>query len=133
MLVVFGLGALAEPWLALGATLLYFFALYLLALINYKNYEFEVSAVAFNKVYGIFHKYSVNISYEQIENINKRRSIIDQILGLAHLEIETAGTGGEVTKEVAGLRTISEGYIPGITPEEADDVMELILARIQMS
>jgi len=120
-----------EPILAAVALLVYMLAIFFVATLTYKNYEFEVSAVSFRKVYGIFHKYTVNIAFDQIQNINKRRSLIDQMLGLTHLEIETAGTGGTVKRSIAGLPTVSEGYIPGITPQEAEDVMQLMLARIQ--
>lgn len=130
LLLLFVLTAVFEPLLAILFTSLYFIVLYIIARLNYNNFEFEVSTMAFHKIYGVFHKYSVNIAFDQIQNINMRRSILDQMLGLAHLEIETAGTGGGVHKSIGGLITSSEGYIPGITPDEANDVKALMFARI---
>jgi membrane protein YdbS with pleckstrin-like domain len=132
LLLLFFITAIFDPLLAILFIILYFVVLYVAARINYTNFEFEVSPVAFRKAYGVFHKYTVNIAFDQIQNINMRRSILDQMLGLAHLEIETAGTGGEVKKNVSGLITTSEGYIPGITPEEAADVQALMFARIHI-
>ncbi len=130
ILLLFCLTILIEPFITAGLVIGYFCMLYLTAKLNYNNYQFEVTQMAFRKEYGIFHKYSVNIPFEQVQNVNVRRSVIDQMLGLAHLEIETAGTGGGVEKNVGGLNTRSEGYIPGITPNEAKDIKTLMMHRI---
>lgn len=89
-----------------------------------------MSAHVFRKEYGVLRKYSVNIAFDQIQNINMRRSVLDQMLSLAHLELETAETGGGVKKNIGGLFTSLESCTPGISPEEASDVKALILARI---
>ena len=130
LLVLFAMTAMLEPLFSAALIIGYFVSLFVAAELNYNNYKFEVSARAFRKEYGVFHKYSVNIAFDQIQNINMRRSVLDQMLGLAHLELETAGTGGDVKKNIGGLFTSSEGYIPGISPEEARDVKALMLARI---
>lgn len=131
LLLLFVITAVFQPLLSILVIIIYFLILFLIAKINFKNYEFEISPYAFRKIYGVFHKYTVNIAFDQIQNINMRRSVIDQILGLAHLEIETAGTGGRVKTSIGGLLTRAEGYIPGITPDEAKDIKQLMLARIQ--
>lgn len=131
LLVLFLLTVLIEPLITVLIVTVYFIILILIAETNYKNFEFEISEMAFRIQYGVFHKYSVNIAFDQIQNINIRRSVIDQILGLSHIEIETAGTGGGVQKNIGGLKTYSEGYIPGVSPEEAADVKVLMLARMK--
>lgn len=131
ILLLFVVAAVVEPVLSVLFVMVYFLAVYGVSRLTFKNYEFEISPIAFKKVHGILHKYTVNIAFNQIQNINIRRSMIDQILGLAHLEIETSGTGGVVEKNVGGLPTVSEGYIPGITPQEADDIMQLMLSRVE--
>lgn len=109
----------------------YFIALYLFARLSYKNYRYEVTKNAFIIDYGILQKQTVNIPYDRIQNINVRRDVIDQFLGLAHLDIETAATGGTVVKNaVGGSRSVSEGYIPGISPKEADDLRTMLLSFI---
>lgn len=130
LLLLFALTIVVEPLLTLVLVSGYCITVYVTALLNYHHYKFEVSTRAFRKEHGIFHKYTVNIAFDQIQNINMRRSVLDQLLGLAHLEIETAGTGGKVKRQVAALFTFSEGYIPGITVAEARDVKALMLARI---
>lgn len=130
LLLLFSIVVFIEPLWAAALIVPYLLGLYIAAVINYNNFEFEVSAVSFRKTYGVFHKYSVNIAFDQIQNINMRRSVIDQILGLAHLEIETAGSDGNVKRYVSGLMTTSEGYIPGITTNEAKDIKALMLARV---
>ncbi|MDZ7786296.1 MAG: PH domain-containing protein [Candidatus Saccharibacteria bacterium] len=130
LLLLFVIVVFFEPFIAIAAIVAYFMVLFLVSKMTYENYEFEVSTVAFRITHGIFHKYSVNIAFNQVQNINMRRSILDQMLGLAHLELETSGTGGEVEKRVGGLATVSEGYIPGVDPDEARDIKALMLARI---
>lgn len=109
----------------------YFVVLYLFARLAYKNYRYEITKNAFIIDYGILQKQTVNIPYDRIQNINVRRDLIDQFLGLAHLDIETAATGGTVVKNaVGGSRSVSEGYIPGISPKEADDLRTMLLSFI---
>ncbi len=131
LLILFAITIFVEPILTAVLVTCYFVALYSIALLSYNHYRFEVSTSAFRKEHGIFHKYTVSIAFDQIQNINMRRTIIDQMMGLAHLEIETAGTGGFKKMGVASLFTYAEGYIPGITVEEAHDIKALMLARIQ--
>jgi len=109
----------------------YFVILYLFASLAYKNYRYEVTKNAFIIDYGILQKQTVNIPYDRIQNINVRRDLIDQFLGLAHLDIETAATGGTVVENsVGGSRSVSEGYIPGISPKEANDLRVMLLSFI---
>ncbi|MEX0748694.1 MAG: PH domain-containing protein [Candidatus Saccharimonadales bacterium] len=123
------IGAFFEPWLVvlLGV---YLVVHYVAARITYKNYRFEITPVAFTKEYGIIHKQAATIPLEQIENVNISRNLIDRMLGLSHIEIETAGTGGAKSRMILGGTTsASEGYIPGVAAAEADDLRDLMLAR----
>lgn len=130
LIILLIIATIAEPILGGIISVGFLLFTYLAAVINYQNFEFEVTPNAFRKSYGVLHKYTVNIAFDQIQNINMRRSIVDQMLGIAHLEIETAGTGGVIKRNVGGLMTTAEGYIPGITVAEAKDVKALMLARI---
>lgn len=109
----------------------YFTVLFLFARLAYKNYRYEVTKNAFIIDYGILQKQTINIPYDRIQNINVRRDVIDRLLGLAHLDIETAATGGTVVENaVGGSRSVSEGYIPGISPKEANDLRAMLLSFI---
>ncbi len=111
----------------------YILASYLAALITYKNYRFEVTPSSFHKEYGIIFKQSASIPFDRIQNVNIRRSLFDRMLQISHIEIETAGTGGaKKLSFLGGTSTASEGYMPGLAVDEAEDIRELLLARAQM-
>ncbi|MEX0668258.1 MAG: PH domain-containing protein [Candidatus Saccharimonadales bacterium] len=117
-------------WLILVAWLA---ANYLFALITYKNYKFEITPSSFHKEYGIVFKQSASIPFDRIQNVNIKRSLLDRMLGISHLEIETAGTGGTKKRNLLGGTTsASEGYVPGVAVAEAEDLKELLLARSRM-
>lgn len=125
------IGIYVEPMLALLLGV-YLLGHYLVALLMYKNFRFEVTPHALNKEYGIIHKKSAMIPFEQIENVNINRSLIDRMLGMSHLEIETAGSSGSKGKVMfGGLSWTAEGYLPGLAAEEAEELRNLMLARSQ--
>lgn len=130
VLLLFVGGLLVQPvyfGLALAA---YLATLFGAAAIAYKNYKFEVTPHAFRKEYGVIHKQSASIPFDQIQNVNIKRGFMDRLLGLCHLEIETAGTGGETKRNIiGGVSTGAEGIIPGIAYDEARDLKDLMLAR----
>lgn len=118
-------------WILLGA---YLIATYTAARITYTNYQYKVTPTAFIKEYGIVHKNHATVPFATIENININRTLIDRLLGLAHVEIETAGTSGNAQKDiVAGIAATAEGYIPGLSRQEAYDLRDLMLLRAHKS
>lgn len=132
LIPLFVITAFVEPLIAIIMSVSYLIILLLIARLLYRNYLFEITPYAFRKEHGAFHKRTVSIPFEQIQNINVRRSILDQLLGLAHVEIETAGDSGVIKRgTIGGLYSPAEGYIPGITPNEARDLKELLLSRMQ--
>lgn len=134
LIPLFVITAFVEPLVALIMSVSYIIILVLIAKLLYKNYRFEVTPLAFRKEHGVFHKQTVSIPFEQIQNINVRRSVIDQLLGLAHVDIETAGESGANNKgTIGGLYSPAEGYIPGIAPNEARDLKDLLLSRMQQT
>lgn len=137
LVVLFGATAFVEPIVAAIMSVSYLIVLFLIARMLYKNYQFEITENAFHKVHGVFHKRNVSIPFEQIQNVNIRRSVIDQMLGLAHVDIETAGESGSSNGHgrptIGGLYSPAEGYIPGISPGEAKDIRNLVLARMQQT
>lgn len=124
-------GIFIEPLLA-ALFIVYILGHYIMARVTYRNYKFEITPTAFKKEYGILHKQSSSIPFDRVQNVNVSRNLIDRFLGLAHLEIETAGGSGDTKRNVLGGATSrSEGYIPGVSAEEAQDIKELIMARAQ--
>lgn len=111
------------------------FALYIIAnaaaaIVAYRHYSFEITETAFRKKYGILHVRTSSIPLDQIENVDTHRGIIDRILGLSRVDIETAGTSGMQKRSILGASmTSSEGHIPGLGRDEAEDIKELVLRR----
>ena len=96
------------------------------AKLTYKNYTYELTDHEFKKESGVILKKYVNISYDQVQNVREFRGIMDRILGLADLNIFTAGSGS-----MGGGRygAIGEGYLPGLSREQADKLREEITTR----
>ena len=117
---------------ALGGLGVYLVGHLVAAQVAYKHYSFQVTDVAFRKQFGILHIHTASIPFERIQNVNVRRTLLDRIIGLSHVDIETAGTGGQKKSPIiGGKKSSSEGHIPGISPEEAEKVRSLIMKRAQ--
>lgn len=134
ILLLLAIGVMLMPLIFAVLFVVYFIALFVVANISYSNFKFEVSPHSFRKEYGVIHKRSASIPFDQIQNVNIKRNLIDRVFGLAHLEIETAGrSGGEKRGIIGGVKTNVEGYIPGIAPDEAQDLKDLMLTRALQS
>lgn len=117
---------------ALSAIILgvYFTGIILIAILAYANFYYEVDEKNFEKQHGIFYKQTTSIPFEQIQNVNISRSLIEQLLGLASLEIETAGASGNEKKGVVGnFSTTAEGQLPGVSFSRARVLHDLLLKR----
>lgn len=115
-----------------GGAGLYLIANIIAAQVAYKHYSFQVTETAFRKQFGILHIHTASIPFERIQNVNVRRTLVDRIIGLSHVDIETAGTSGEKKSPIiGGSKSSSEGHIPGVSPEEAEQVRSLIMRRAQ--
>lgn len=121
---------LVEPFLSLAILGVYFTGIVLIAILAYNNFFYEIDDTSFQKHYGILHKQTVTIPFEQIQNVNISRSLIEQLLGLASIDIETAGSSGTTKKNVVGaLNTTAEGLLPGVTLEQARKLHDLLLQK----
>lgn len=127
---LFVIGVFFEPilfGLLLGS---YVFILYIIAITVHQNYYYEVNESSFRKEYGVVHKTDVTIPFNRIQNVNITRSLSDRILGLARIDIESAGSSSTTKRNVAGgSRTKSEGHLPGITIPEAKKIHDLLIKR----
>ena len=72
----------------------------------------------------IWKKYS-NIPYERVQNVDITRGIIARLCGFSTVNIQTAGFS--YTPRQAGQ---SEGYIPGVSAKEAEDIREFLMKKI---
>lgn len=85
-----------------------------------KLFRYEVADNEFKKEYGVISKSYTSIPYARIQNVNIKRSLLERMLGISTVEIQTAGN------EMAGR---AEGRIPGIDKHVAEEVREAILGK----
>lgn len=107
-------------WFFLLVLLVICFGLnYLWAKLVYNNwkYEFTESGVKVEK--GVISKDYISIPYDRIQNVDIRRGILERMLGLSTLQIQTAG-------EISGG---SEGRLPGLGVETAEEIRERLSER----
>jgi len=91
------------------------------AQLAYKNYRYELAQDRINIQRGVIWKRHVSIPYGRIQNVNIVRGPVTRMLGLADLQIQTAG--------MSGIAMV-EGRIPAITPEEAKQLKDQILSKL---
>ena len=84
-----------------------------------KMYKYETTDVSFEKEYGVIAKNHVSIPYHHIQNVDIKRGILERILGISSVEIQTAGS------EVGG----AEGVLPGISKRKAKQLQDELLER----
>ena len=76
-------------YLGLGAVLLF---LLIRAYLTYKNFQFKVENNHFILKSGVLKKTNTAIPFHRIQNINFKQNIIQQIIGVFEVSIETAGS-----------------------------------------
>ncbi|MCU4925164.1 PH domain-containing protein [Halobacteria archaeon AArc-dxtr1] len=59
----------------------------------YLRFEYEVTADTFDVSSGVFSRRSREIPYHRIQNVDLRQGVLQRLLGLATLSVETAGGG----------------------------------------
>jgi len=93
-----------------------------------KNYYYKLDEQGFKKDYGVIFKKNVAIPYQKIQNIDIHRGILARIMGLADLNIQTAGMTTNVRGNMSGG---SEGRLPAIDYTEALRLRDEIMKNIQ--
>jgi len=130
LLFLFIVGTFFDPLLFGSMLLAYVIFLYFIAAIVHHNFYFEVSETSFRKSHGVIHKNDVTIPFNRIQNVNITRSLSDRILGLARIDIETAGNVVTDRTNVGGASsTTAEGHLPGVTLKQGEEIHDLLLER----
>lgn len=123
-------GIVFEPLIFGPFLIVYILSLYITAVVVRHHYFYEVNSTSFRKEHGVIHKNDVTIPFNRIQNVNITRSLSDRILGLARIDIESAGSSATSRRNVAGgSRTDAEGHLPGVTLEQAEEIHDLLLAK----
>jgi membrane protein YdbS with pleckstrin-like domain len=130
LLLLFLIGVAFEPLLFGSVLTAYVLLLYVVAVIVRQNYYFEVNTSSFRKEHGVIHKIDVTIPFNRIQNVNVTRSLGDRILGLARIDIESAGSSHTNTENKVGSSdSLAEGHLPGVTLAQAEEIHDLLLDR----
>ena len=93
---------------------------YVWARLVYHFYRYELLDVALRKERGILYKRYVSIPYNRVQNVDISRSILERILGLSTLQIQTAGKSGVVG---------AESVLPGLSQEIAESLRDELIKR----
>lgn len=89
--------------------------------LRFRNYTYYISETEMIIRRGVLRIERTTIPFEKVQNVNVSRSVLERLMGLATLKIETAGTNpGE-----------AEGLIPGVGSYR--DVVDEILERVEHS
>lgn len=114
------------PVFSLLILLVAFAAAFVLAKLEFMFYKYDLVENGFQKEYGIIAKKYVTIPYERIQNIDISQSIIERILGLYDLNIQTAGLSSGMGR--FGSRR-AEGMLPGISKKDAEWLRDELIKR----
>lgn len=120
-------GAYLMPEVFVYALVFYFFLLIITALLVYNNYTYEIDQDGLKIEKGVLHRFHVSVPFEQIQNVNLERSIIDRILGLARISIETAGNATTPTNAGGVTSAKAEAYLPGLRFAQAQKIHDLLI------
>lgn len=127
------LGFFLSSFIGVGAVLAVFVIFlivfsYIWAKLTYKFYKYELREDGFRKEHGIIWKKYVTIPYDRIQNVDIYRGLIARLLGLSDLQIQTAGG---ITAGSYGA--FSEGRLPGLTKEVAEQIRDEVIRRARQS
>jgi membrane protein YdbS with pleckstrin-like domain len=101
---------LASPLLATGLFALVFVLGTIHAHLRYRAWRYEVREESLFLDRGVLTKVQTVVPYVRVQHVDTQRGPLERALGLSSLVVYTAGSrGADVT-------------IPGLTPEEADDL-----------
>ncbi len=83
----------------------------------WRFYKYEFREHEFRKEHGVINKKYTSIPYRRIQNVDVDRNLLERMMGLSELKIQTAGE-----------RLGSEGRIPGLEKEKAEEVRGELLS-----
>ena len=138
LILVFGwlfgtlLVTIADKGMDFSKWLAVFFAVWIIlswvwAKLSYSAYKYQLTEDAFKKESGVIWKRYVSIPYERIQNVDIHRGVLARILGLSDLMIQTAGFSGGYRG--GGLGSESEGRLPGVSREKAEQLRDELIRR----
>lgn len=125
----FSFGFLNWLWVIIPAFLVLCFVW---AKLTYHFYRYELHDTGFRKESGVIYKKYVTIPYDRIQNIDIDRGILDRILGLSDLKIQTAGTSATVSR-YGVMGGDAEGKLPGVSMATGEQLRDELIQRARQS
>ena len=117
------IAAVAIAMLAAYAVFCYF-----LAYLTHRFWRYELTENSLKIEKGIIWKKYVSIPYDRVQNVDIYRGLVDRILGISDLYVQTAGYSGSSLRHKKGGIS-SEGRLPGLAPEIAEQLRETLVKR----
>jgi membrane protein YdbS with pleckstrin-like domain len=102
-------------FLAILATFVFFYYIEM----KYKGYYYMITETELVFRKGIVNTIKTVVPFKEIQNLNIEKSVLERMLGIANLRIETAGSN----------ITESEIILPGV--ENADDLSDMIRKKME--
>lgn len=124
LLALFVAGIVLAPQYFILGTAAYLLLVAVSAMLVYSNFYYEIDEDGLTIESGVIHKSQVTVPFDQVQNVNIERSIIERILGVSSISIETAGSSGGGTGK---SRLRAEAHLPGIDFELAKKIHDLLI------
>lgn len=99
----------------------------LYARLSYRFWAYEFTEDQLRIERGIIWKRYSNIPYQRIQNVDITRGIIARLLGFSTVNIQTAGYSMPARNANGAW---SEGYIPAVSVNEAEQIREFVIKKI---
>lgn len=96
------------------------------ARLSYKFFKYEFTSDQLRIERGIIWKRYSNIPYQRIQNVDITRGIIARIFEFSSVNLQTAG----YSMPANGRGMHSEGYLPAVSVQEAENIREFIIKKI---
>ncbi len=93
----------------------------------YKRWKYEFTTTSLKLERGIIWKRYSNIPYERVQNVDVHRGILARICGFSTVDIQTAGFHGGYGRR--GMPR-SEGHLPAVSIEKAEQIREFVMKKI---
>lgn len=100
---------------------------YIWARLSYYFWRYQLTEDCYKAERGVIFKRYISIPYERIQNIDIYRGILDRILGLSDLQIQTAGYASVGYYKTKGFG--SEGRLPGLDKQTAEKLRDELIKR----
>jgi putative membrane protein len=111
--------------LAVSYVILFLIIAEIYARMTYNRWFYDFTGEQLRLERGIIWKKYSNIPYERVQNVDITRGIIARLCGFSTVNIQTAGFSYSPNR--VGQ---SEGYIPGVSVKEAEDIREFLMKKI---